>query len=180
MKKVELSALSLAPVAAAIYDVDKPSENQERLAYNLNTILLALQAQNFEFTAVETSDFATFNTDMNSWLDDANARFDAWLQGAIGEAIGNVPDAIAIGSAFVSGGATEVGAIILEKMLNHMFHVEDSRAQYEGAHENVDTDAIVNKLEEVRAQIEATLNEFNINLYNDADDSSVKYGQLDT
>ena len=50
--------------------------------------------------------------------------------------------------------------------------------QYEGAHE-IDTAAIVAKLEEVRVQIEATLNEFNINLYSDADDSSVKYGQLD-
>ena len=174
MKKVELSTLSLAPVAAAVYDVDKPSENQERLAYNLNTILLALQAQNFEFTAVETSDFATFNTDMNSWLDDANARFDAWLQGAVGEAIGNVPDAIAIGSAFVSGGATEVGAIILEKILNHMFHVEDSRAQYEGSQ---DLTEIADKLEEVVTAIHTIMNEYTINLHTDVEDITFKGGR---
>ena len=140
----------------------------------------ALRTAGFQFARPETSDFTAYNTAADDWLDDANARFDAWLQGAVGEVIGNVPDVLSIGAAFVSGGATEVGAILLSKILNHMFHVEDSRAQYEGARENVDTEAIVDKLEEVREQIEATLNEFNINLYRDAEDSSVKYGQLDT
>ena len=136
----------------------------------------ALRAAGLQFKRPEVSDLSTLNTDMNSWLDDANARFDAWLQGAVGEVISNVPDVLAVGEAMLTGGASAVGAIVLEKTLNHMFHVEDSRAQYEGAQ---DMAAIEDKLEEIRAQIEATLNEFNINIYSDQEDSSVKYGQLD-
>ena len=125
MKELTLQSLTLAGPAAQAYSAANPSENQERLAYDLLTILQGLRTQNFAFSAPETTDFATFNSDMNTWLSDANDRFDDWLQGNIASAIGNVPDAITIGAAFVSGGAPAVGAIILEKVLNHMFHVAD-------------------------------------------------------
>jgi len=135
----------------------------------------ALRTAGFQFASPEISDFTAYNTAADDWLDDANDRFDAWLQGQIATAIGNVPDVLQIGAAFVSGGATEVGAILLTKILNHMFHVADSRAQHEGPQ---DTAAIVAKLEEVRAQIEATLDEFNINIFQEEHEQSWSVGPV--
>ena len=151
---------SLPPTTDPLYQV-------AALSLFYRQMFAALRTAGFSFKRPQTSDLTTFNTNMNDWLDDANARFDAWLQGAVGEVISNVPDVLLVGEALVTGGASAVGSIVLEKMLNHMFHVEDSRAQYEGAHENVDTAALEAKLEEIRLQMEEILTQFNINIFAD-------------
>lgn len=178
MKSANFGAPGSAPGA---FSVSPTAENywEEYAAYCYCVSMWNLSAAGITMTQSEVSDFTAYNTLADTWLDDANDRFDAWLQGAVGEAIGNVPDVLQIGAAFVSGGASEVGVIILSKILNHMFHVEDSRAQYEGAHENIDMDAIVAKLEEVRAEIETTLSEFNINIFLDEYQQSWSVGPVE-
>jgi hypothetical protein len=134
----------------------------------------ALKTAGFQFKRPEISDLSSYNTSINSWLDDANDRFDDWLQGNVASAIGNIPDAITVGEAMVTGGAGAVVAVLVEKLIQHQFHVEDSHAEYEGAQ---DLSVLTDKLDEVVTAIHTIMNEYTINIHSTKEDLTFKGGR---
>ena len=160
-----------------------PAYQNAALCLMLRKQLENLEANGFSFNAVETTDFTTFNTDMNTFLANANQRFDEWLQGQVATVAANLPDVLSIGAAYVSGGATEVGGLILQRVLGHLFHQTDSYAEHEGVRTDIDTEElenkiteVVNKLEEVRVQIATILTEFNINIVKSDEEATFSVG----
>ncbi len=180
------------------------------LALMIRKNLEALDTQGFNFKLAETTDLTSFNNDMTTYLANANTRFDEWLQGQVATVAANLPDVLAVGEAMLSGGGSAVGALVLNRVLGMAFHREDSRAQHEGAHTNVDSAAIVTALENIetilttfadrhestggnsiadmldttlqaiRDEIMQVLNEFNINIYSDPENAQWSVGPLDT
>ena len=162
---ITASIIDQGTINTTLPDTDDPMYQVAALALFYRQQFAALRTAGFEFKRPEVSDLSSYNTNINSWLDDANDRFDDWLQGEVAEAIGNIPDAITVGEAMVTGGAGAVAAILVEKLIQHQFHVEDSRAQYEGAQ---DVSEIVDKLDEVIDAMGGVLGTININLINDS------------
>lgn len=140
----------------------------------------SLRAAGFQFAKPEVSDFTSFKNSLSTYLSDAYDRETEIIQNGVATTVATLPDVLSIGAAFVSGGATEASACILNIILGKLLGGDSgAHGDYEQAQANPDMSEIVTALEEIKGQIEATLNEFNINLYSDAEDSSVKYGQLD-
>lgn len=170
MKTADIQILS--SLSDTLPDPSDSNYQAAALCLMLRKTLEELDTQGFSFNAIETTDLSTFNTSMSDFLSNANDRFDDWLQGEVSTVVANLPDVLSIGAAYVSGGASEVGGLILQRVLGMLFHTEDSRAQYEGAHKDLDLDDLIAKLEEIREQIEHILTEFSINTYNDPEGQS--------
>jgi len=177
MKSADIQILS--SLSDTLPDSSDSNYQAAALCLMLRKTLEELDTQGFNFNAVEVSDFSTFNTSMDTFLANANTRFDEWLQGQVASVSANLPDVLAIGAAYVSGGASEVGGLILQRVLGMLFHQEDSRAEHEGAHANIDTTALEEKLDEVRDAILQALNEFHINIYDDPNMQSWTVGPIE-
>jgi len=161
---ISASIIDQGTIDTTLPSTSDPMHQVAALALFYRQQFAALRTAGFQFKRPEVSDLSSYNTSVNSWLDDANDRFDDWLQGEVAEVIGNIPDAITVGEAMVTGGAGAVVAVLLEKIIQSQFNVEDSRMQYEGAQ---DIAALVDKLDEVVSAIETVMGTLNINIIND-------------
>jgi predicted TIM-barrel enzyme len=139
----------------------------------------ALRTAGFQFARPEVTDFTTFKNGLSTYLSDAYDRETEIIQDGVATTVATLPDILAIGSAFVSGGATEAGACILNIILGKLLGGDSgAHGDYENAQASPDMSEIVTKLEEITAAIELILTEFNINVFQDEESQTYSMGPL--
>lgn len=137
---------------------------------NMNTVDIAV-------TQPEVSDFSTFKSDLSTYLSDAYDRETEIINNGVSSIVANLPDVLSIGAAFVSGGATEAGACILNIVLGKLLGGDSgARGDYRGGETAPDMTEVVEKLEEVRAQIAKIFNEWTINILYDQESGTFMIG----
>ena len=172
---------TIGTLTTTLPDTDDPLYQSAKASYELLRILKAMSDAELTIRQPETSDFTTFNTDTLDGIDDFGERLDEILATGVSDVVANLPDVTSIIAALLSGGSSAVIPILLKGVLDVMLRHMNSRTTAAGGDYSgeVDTAGIEEKLDDIKDQIEATLNEFTINLFSDASDSTVKYGQID-
>lgn len=175
MKTAEIQVLTgLSDTLPASTD---PNYQCAALCLMLRKTLEELDTQAFTFNAVESTDFSSFKTSLTNWLDDAYDRETEIIQDGVSEITANLPDILAIGAAYVSGGASEAIGCLINIALGRLLGGDSGAiAAYEAKENSVDLTDMIAKLEEIREQIEHILTEFSINTYNDPEGQSWTVG----
>lgn len=156
-----------------------PTYQVESLALFYRQQWAALRTAGFNFARPQTSDFSTFQTGLETYLEDAYDRETEIINDGVATTVAALPDILAIGSAFVSGGASAVGAILLEIILGKLIGGDSgARAGYRAGEVSPDMTEVVDALEEIRDMIETILTEFNINLYSGEYEQSWSVGPV--
>lgn len=166
-----------------------PTYQQEALALNLHKVLKELSDEGFVVNMTETSDLTAFSNDVADGVDDYMERYEDLLQEGASSVIANIPDVVSIIAALLSGGSEPVLVILLQGVLDvilrHVDHRTDEAngdpeaiaaivAELEAINAKIETtgtegiaDVLNTLLEDIRSQIETTLNEFTINISGD-------------
>ena len=140
----------------------------------------ALRTAGFQYARPEVSDFTSFKSDLSTYLSNAYDRETEIIQDGIATTTANLPDVLSIGAAFVSGGATEAAACILNILLGKLLGGDSgAEGQYKIGEASPDMTDVVTALEEIRDNIETILNEFNINLYSNEYEQSWSVGPVE-
>jgi len=177
---ISASIIDQGTIDTTLPDTTDPMYQVASLALFYKQQFAALRTAGFQFAKPEVSDFTSFKANLSTYLSDAYDRETEIIQDGVATTVANLPDVLSIGAAFVSGGATEAAACILNIILGKLLGGDSgAHGDYENAQASTDMTEVVSALEDIKNQIEATLNEFNINVYSDEYDSSVKYGQVD-
>lgn len=167
------------------------------LSLTVHKIIKNLSDNNFQFKQAIESDFTTFGTDTQGAIDDHITRYEEFLQGAAASVVADLPDVLPIIGALLSGGSEPVMAILLQGVLDTLLRHKDRRTEeYGGDKAEVDMSSVVTaieevrdklddsgtniteRLEEVRQQMDSILNEFTINLHDDAEGASWSAGPV--
>lgn len=184
-------------------DEEDPQYQSASLALTLHKIIKDLSDESFEFQQAEPSDFSAFGTDTQDGMEDYLDRFDELITTGVSEMAASLPDVLPIIAALLSGGAEPVMAILLKGVLDTILRHADVRAEKAGGDpDSVDVEAIVAELEsidgkleaedkdeatasvaalleDIRSQVETTLNEFTINLHGSEISQSWSVGPLE-
>lgn len=161
----------------------------ESLALSLHQTLKNLSDSGFEFQSPESSDFTTFGNDTQGALDNYIDRYEDILQTGFSAVVANLPDVLPIIGTIIGGGGEGILSILLQGVLDTLLRHRDIRSDVADGDPlnlaNSDMSGVVTelqdieaKLEEVREEIMATLNEFNINVYEDEEGASWSVGPL--
>lgn len=192
---------TIGTLSTTLPAVGDPTYQQELLAYTLMQIIKELSDESFEFSQAETSDLTSVSNDVTDGVDDYMDRYEDLLQTGASSVVANIPDVAGIIGVLLSGGAEPVLAILLQGVLDvlvrHVDHRTDESdgdpealAGVEAAllalNEKLETtgamslaDVADTLLEDIRAQIESTLNEFTINIAGDDVTQSWSVGPVD-
>jgi len=179
-----------------------PSYQTESLALDIHKILKELSDEGFEFQQAESSDFTTYGGDTQDAIDDYIERFEDMLQTGTSAVAASLPDVLPIIGTLLGGGAEPVLAILLQGVLDTILRQWDKRADVaNGDPTEADMSGVITELqnidgklettgdvslanvldtlmEDIRAQIETTLNEFTINLHASEIDTSWSVGPM--
>lgn len=168
-----------------------PTYQTESLCLTIHKIIKELSDEGFEFQQAQTTDFSTYGTNTQDAVDDYIERFEDLLETGTTAVSAALPDVLPIIGALLSGGSAPVLAILAQGVLDTMLRHWDRRADIaNGDPTKADMAGVVAELqsidakletteevslantldvlmEDIRAQIETTLNEFTINLHSD-------------
>jgi len=174
---ISASIIDQGTIDTTLPATSDPSYQSAALCLTIRQQLAALRTAGFEFQKAQIADVTTYRTSLNDWLEDAQQREDEIIQNGVTEVVANLPDVLAIGSALLSGGADAVVGVVLNMVLERLFGGAQAAL---GSHGEADISMteVVDKLEEIREQMEAILTEFNINLYNDPEGQSWHVGPI--
>lgn len=179
MKTANFVSLGALPT----FSVSESADNywEERANYEWSAFVRNLSLAGISVSQAETSDLSTYAGDWQDALDDWGQRLDEILANGFSEVIVNLPDVLPIIGALLSGGAEPVLSILLDGVLRVLNKQLDSRVAEAGGEiegGSIDFTEVIEKLEEIRAEIETTLAEFNINMYNEEYQQSWSVGPV--
>jgi hypothetical protein len=131
-----------------------PSYQSESLALVIKKMFAALRTEGFVFERADSSDFADFGNEFQTGIDNYITRYEQILADGASSVVASIPDVLPIMAALLSGGATPVLAILLQGVVDTMLrHTNASSTATQG-------EAIVEKLEELRALVEEGRDDF--------------------
>lgn len=160
-------------------DPGDPTYQSEALCLFLRQQFAALRTASFQFEKAQVSDITSFQTSLSTWLANQQAREDEILADGVATTVATLPDILAIGAAYMSGGATAAIGCIVNMVMKKMFGGDQgatgsyNQAQASGS---VDFDEIIAKLEEIRGQIEQVFTDYNVNIINSREDAFFSLG----
>lgn len=156
-----------------------PAYQLASLALDVHKIIKNLSDEGFVFRQAEASDFTAWEGSVTDALDDYIERYEDILQSGFSEVVANLPDVISIMGAIVSGGGEGVISILLQGILDVILRHKDTRSDYyNGDTAEVDTAALVAKLDDLIDAIYSILTTFNINLYAESEEANWSVGPV--
>lgn len=158
-----------------------PAYQLASLALTLHKIIKDMSDNEFDFQQVVPSDVSGLFTATEGGLDDYIDRYEEVLQEGASDVVATLPSLIPYISAFLSGGAEGMIALFLKSIFDALVRGKDTRttehdSEYGGDVAQVDTASIVTALEGIKAQMDAILTEFNINIIDSRDDGFFHVG----
>lgn len=174
---LETSIVDQGTINTTLPDPGDPTYQTESLCLFLKQQFAALRTEGFKFQKAQIADLSSWETDLEDWLSDAQDREDQILQQGYSSIVATLPDVLAIGSAYMSGGADAVLGCLVNIILERTFGgSQAATGSYNQAANTPNFNDLIDKLEEIRVQIDTILTEFNINLYEDPTGASWTVG----
>lgn len=176
---IDITLPDQGTINTTLPDPSDPMYQPASLCLFLKQTFASMRSAGLHVQKAQIADLTSYQSSLGTWLTNAQAREDEILTEGASEVVANLPDVLAIGAAYMSGGATAAIGCIQSIVLKRLFGGDQAALagyQQAGASE-IDLSEIVEKLDEFNvmfdkfalieeqySRLEAFFNNLTINL----------------
>lgn len=172
---------SIGTLDTTLPDTSDPMYQPASLCLDIHKILKAAADQGMSISQAVASDFSTYETNIQSAIGDFMTRCTELLTTGSSSTSASLPSIVPLATAILAGGSNVVVPLLINTLVDVVLKQFNVRADVANGEPGgtVDFTDVVDKLDEVRAQIETTLTEFTINIQSAIDEQTFSVGPLD-